>query len=64
MYRTIEGEILGKFSTSEETTPGRQTETCYPLYNQSVLNENSCSGDESSAKVLLEHPSTVYNFRS
>ena len=30
------------------------------LYNQSFLNENACSGDESSAKVLFEHPSTIF----
>ena len=30
------------------------------LCNQSFLNENACSGDESSAKVLFEHPSTTF----
>ena len=27
---------------------------------QSFLNENACSGDKSSAKVLFEHPSTTF----
>ena len=31
----------------------------WTLCNQSFLNENACSGDESSAKVLFEHPSTT-----
>ena len=30
------------------------------LCNQSFLNENACSGDKSSAKVLFEHPSTTF----
>ena len=30
------------------------------LCNQSFLNENACSGDMSSAKVLFEHPSTTF----
>ena len=30
------------------------------LCNQSFLNENACSGDESSAKVLFEYPSTTF----
>ena len=33
------------------------------LCNQSFLNENSCSGDESCAKVLFKHPSTTFVHR-
>ena len=32
----------------------------YALCNQLFLNENACSGDESTAKVLFEHPSTTF----
>ena len=32
----------------------------HPLCNQSLFNENTCSGDKSSAKVLFEHPSTTF----
>ena len=30
------------------------------LCNQSFLNENACSGDESRAKVLFEYPITTF----
>ena len=38
----------------------RLTQIFQALCNQSFLNENACSGDKSSAKVLFEHPSTTF----
>ena len=43
--------------TAVDMSPTSHVKT---LCNQSFLNNHACSGDESSAKVLFEHPSTTF----
>ena len=50
---------MGLFCIDEKA----RIKSCLPyttLFNQSFLNENPCSGDKSSAKVLFEHSSTTF----
>ena len=47
-------------NTEENLIRGYIRNTYGPLCNQLFLNENACSGDKSSAKVLFEHPSTTF----